>query len=259
MSSPSTSLGMTKPQVLRSNLDGSFKHELRRAGKRNIAKLPIDLFKSDPQFVPPACNYVNWTVHVFSGGKDQRTGDHAGAARQRFILYASFVSADSDLIGSASLNEVHVCTLWRKHFMMANGRAVPRHIDIADLCDWNNDMRHAAIYEMNDLFLSANLKRNTQSQIGRLGHLQSDEVSSQLRRNDASWSFKGNFATGACHLVCETREAARAIPAHFRFSSICIKVTHSEIGVVRRVFQQQNSVRSDTAVAITKVRDLNTS
>ena len=61
---------------------------------------------------------------------------------------------------------------------------------------------------------------------------------------------------GTCHPVCKTREAARAIPAHFRFSSICIKVAHSEIGVVRRVFQQQNSVRSDTAVAITKARDL---
>src|SRR6266480_195378 len=123
--------------------------------------------------------------------------------------------------------------------MTANGRAVPRYINIADLCDWNNDMRHAAIYEMNDLFLIANLKRNTQSQIGRLSHLQSDEVSSQFRRNDASWSFKGNFSMGACHLVCKTREAASAISAHFRFSSVCIKVAHSEIGVVRRFFQQQ--------------------
>ena len=140
--------------------------------------------------------------------------------------------------------------------MMANGRTVPRYIDIPDVCDWNDDMRHAAIYEMNNLFLSANLKRNTQSQFGRLSHLQSDEISSQLRRNDASWSFKGNFAMGACHLVCKTREAAGAISAHFRFSSICIKVAHSEIDVVRRLFQEQNSVRSDTAVAITKSRDL---
>src|SRR6185437_6219303 len=99
-------------QVLRSNLDHSFKHELGRTGKRNVAKLLIDLFKSDPQFVPTASNYINWTVYVFSGGKDKRTGDHAGAARERFILYPSFVSADSDLIGSAFLNEVHVCAFW---------------------------------------------------------------------------------------------------------------------------------------------------
>jgi len=69
-------------------------------------------------------------------------------------------------------------------------------------------MRHGRYYGNERSFSQRNLKRNTQSQIGRLGHLQSDEVSSQLRRNDASWSFKGNFATGACHLVCETREAA---------------------------------------------------
>jgi len=57
----------------------------RRAGKRNIAKTAYRSFQIRPAIRPPACNYVNWTVHVFSGGKDQRTGDHAGAARQRFI------------------------------------------------------------------------------------------------------------------------------------------------------------------------------
>jgi len=130
----------------------------------------------------------------------------------------------------------------------------PRHIDIADLCDWNNDMRHAAIYEMNDLFLQRKFERNTQSQIGRLGHCRVTSLS-QLRRNDAAGVSKEIFATGACHLVCETREAARAIPRTFPLSSICIKVTHSEIGVVRRFSTTKNSVRSDTAVAITKVRD----
>src|SRR5215510_12846831 len=110
-------------------------------------------------------------------------------------------------------------------------------------------MRHAAINKMNNPFLCANLKRNIQSQISRLGHSQSDEISRQLRRNGASWSLKGNFTLHPCHLVCKTRKAACAVSAHFRFSSVGVKIAHSEIGVVRWTFQEQNSVCSDTTMA----------
>src|SRR4030095_12875027 len=117
-------------------------------------------------------------------------------------------------------------------------------------------MRHATVNEMNDSFLRADAKGNAWPQIGGLGHLQSHEVSGKLGRNDTSWCLKRNLTLGACRLVCKPRKAARAVPAHLRFSPIGVKVAHSEIGVVRSIFPPQNSVRSDTAVAITKARDL---
>jgi hypothetical protein len=59
-------------------------------------------------------------------------------------------------------------------------------------------------------------------------------------------------------MVRKTSKAARAVSTHFRFSSIGVKIAHSEIGMVRWLFQQQNSICSDPAMAITKTRDLAT-
>src|SRR5262245_8457095 len=104
-----------------SNLNCSFEHKLRRASERNTAKLLIDVFKAAAQFVSAARKNADRTVHVFSNSENKRTGDHAGATGEGFIFHPAFVRADSDLIGSALLNEVHVCALWRKHFVMTNG------------------------------------------------------------------------------------------------------------------------------------------
>src|SRR5439155_21941180 len=134
----------------------------------------------------------------------------------------------------------------------------PQHIYIADLCDGNNHMRHAAVNKMNDSLFRADVKRNIESQIGRFGHLQSDEISSQLRRNDASYRLKGDLAPGARHLVCKPRKATRAVSAHLRFSAVGIEIAHSKIRVVRWIFQQHNAISSDTAMAITEARDLAT-
>ena len=86
--------------------------------------------------------------------------------------------------------------------------------------------------------------------------MQSDDISGQLRRNDASWRLKGDLAPGARHLACKPRKATSAVSAHLRFPAIGIEVAHSEIRVVRWIFQQQNAICSDTAMAITKARDL---
>ena len=77
-----------------------------------FSKLLIDLFKSDPQFVPTASNYIDWTVHVFSGGKISALATTPVPHARVSSSTPSFVSADSDLIGSAFLNEVHVCAFW---------------------------------------------------------------------------------------------------------------------------------------------------
>src|SRR5438105_15888835 len=102
-------------------------------------------------------------------------------------------------------------------------------------------MRHATINEMNDSFFRADVKQNIESQIGRFGHLQSDEISGQLRRNDASWRLKGDLAPAARHLVSKPRKTTRAASAHLRFPAVGIAVAHSELRVVRWLFQQQNA------------------
>src|SRR4029077_9125379 len=103
-----------QPRLQTSNLDRSFEHELGRTGEGDAAKLVIDLFKSDAQFVSTARNHGNRTLHIFSGGKDERARDRPSAARESLIFHPSFVRADSDLIGSTLLNKVHIRALWRK-------------------------------------------------------------------------------------------------------------------------------------------------
>ena len=110
-----------RPLRLRAlNLDCSVEHKLGRTGKRNAAKLLIDLFKPNTQFVSPARENADRTFHVFRSGKDKRARDDPGATREGFIFHTSFVGADGDLIRSAFFNEIHVCALWRKHFVIAN-------------------------------------------------------------------------------------------------------------------------------------------
>src|ERR1700756_4369098 len=121
-----------QPRLGSSNLNCAFEHKLGGTGESDAAKLLIDLFKSDAQFIPTVRNHGNRTLHVFSGGKEERARAHPPAARERLIFHPPFVGADSDLISSALLNEVHICPLWRKRFMMAKGRTFSRHIDIAD-------------------------------------------------------------------------------------------------------------------------------
>src|SRR4029077_19684921 len=103
-----------------------------------MAKLLVDPVKPNAEFVSPARNYTDRTLRFFSNRKHERTRDYPSPARKGFIFHTPFVSADSDLIGAAFLDEVHVCALWRKRFVMANGRAFPRHIHLADLSDGNN-------------------------------------------------------------------------------------------------------------------------
>src|SRR5438874_11012400 len=102
-------------------------------------------------------------------------------------------------------------------------------------------MRHAAVNKMNDSLFRADVKRNIESQIGRFGHLQSDEISGQLRRNDASWPLKGDPAPSARHLASKPRKATSAASAHIRFPAIGTEVAHSEIRAVLWIFQQPNS------------------
>ena len=92
-------------------------------------------------------------------------------------------------------------------------------------------MRHAAIYEMNDLFSAADGK-------GTLNRKSVGSVICRVTRspaNSAEMTPAGvskEILPCVRHPVCKTREAARAVPAHFRFSSIGVKVAHSKIGVV---------------------------
>jgi hypothetical protein len=98
--------------------------------------------------------------------------------------------------------------------------------------------------------------RDVQSQISGLGHLQRHQVMSKLGPNYASRSFKRNLSLRAGDLIRKTREATRAVATHFRFAAIGVKITHPKIGTVGRLFEQQNSIGPDAAMAIAKACDL---
>src|SRR5213593_2726077 len=103
------------------NLDRAFKNEFSGTRKRDVVKLIIALFKSNLKFVSPAGSYTDRSVHLFDSGEDKRACDYARAARQRFVFHAAFVGAGSDFLRSTFLNEIHICALRRKHFVITNG------------------------------------------------------------------------------------------------------------------------------------------
>jgi hypothetical protein len=57
-------------------------------------------------------------------------------------------------------------------------------------------------------------------------------------------------------LVRKTCEAARAVAAHFGLAPVTVKVPHPEIRLVGRLFEQENPIRADAAVAIANLHDL---
>src|SRR5207244_6849044 len=61
---------------------------------------------------------------------------------------------------------------------------------------------------------------------------------------------------GAGNLVCEARETARAVAAHFRFAAVAIVITHPEICAVRAFLEQKDPVRANPAMAIADPDDL---
>jgi len=157
---------------------------------------------------------------------------------------------------SAFLEEIYVCALGRKHFVMTNGGAVPPDIDIVDLRDWNDNVRHPAVDKMNGFGFACDLQRNIQPQIARRRHLQRHQFTVKLGRNHAGRSLKGNLPLRAGNFVCKSRKAARAVAAHFRFTAVAVKVAHPEVRPVSRFFEQQNSIGADAAVTIANARDL---
>ena len=54
----------------------------------------------------------------------------------------------------------------------------------------------------------------------------------------------------------ETRKAARAVAAHFRFTAVVVKVAHPKVRAVLRFFEQQNSIGANATVTIAHACDL---
>src|SRR5437879_1387207 len=117
-------------------------------------------------------------------------------------------------------------------------------------------MRHSAVDKMDRLGFASDAKRDIQSQIARLAHLQRYQLIVKLGANHAGRSFKRNLSRRARDFMRETRKAARAVAAHFRLAAVAVKVAHPKVRAVPRFFQQQNSIGANAAVTIANARDL---
>src|SRR5438067_4441663 len=95
-----------------------------------------------------------------------------------------------------------------------------------------------------------------ESQVRGSSHSQRYRIALQFRGNYAGLRFERNFLLGYSDLVCETREATRAVATHLRFSAIGVEVTHPKICAVSPSFEQQDPVGADAAMPITQLRDL---
>src|SRR5882724_2372262 len=138
----------------RLDFNASFEHKLCRAGECDIMKPVAAFFEADLKFVTPPRDHTDGAVRVLTGSEDERAGDYSGPTRERFVFHAAFIGADSDFVGSAFFDEVHVCAVRRKHFVMTNRSALTSHINIIDFCNWDYDMRDPAVNEVNRLVFS---------------------------------------------------------------------------------------------------------
>ena len=98
-----------------------------------LRKPSVDSLKTDLKFVTAAREYSDGAAGIFGRGEDERARDYSRAARERFVFHAAFIRADGDFIGSTFLDEVHVCAVRRKHFVMTNRCTLASHIDIIDV------------------------------------------------------------------------------------------------------------------------------
>src|SRR5260370_9162273 len=116
-------------------MDGPLKNDLRRAGEGDVTKTVAAPFEVDLKFVTASRDHTDGAVRVLTGSEDERAGAYSGPTRERFVFHAAFIGADSDFVGSAFLAEVHVCAVWRKHFVMPNRSPLAPHIAIPDFCN----------------------------------------------------------------------------------------------------------------------------
>src|SRR4030095_14581674 len=137
-----------------SNLDCSLENKLCWSGEYDVAKTCLGFFKADLQFVSAAREDSDRPFATFAGGEDERAGNYSSPARKRFIFHTAFIGADGDSVGSACFDEVHVCAIWRKHFVMTNRCAVTSHIGIIDFPNGDHDMRDPTVDEVNRLVFS---------------------------------------------------------------------------------------------------------
>ena len=104
--------------------------------------------ETDLQFVPAADKHSDRTVDSLGRGKNERARDHAGAARQRFVLDATLVGADRNLAVTAAFQKIYVGALGREKFVMPDGGPDSPDIRLLQIVHRNDHVRHAAIHKM---------------------------------------------------------------------------------------------------------------
>src|SRR5713226_945460 len=240
----------------RLQLDRAFKNKLSRTGEGNIAKPIAIFFEIDTELAAAAHDDADWPAGIFDCGKNESARDHARAARERFVFHTTFIATGGESFRTSFLEELYVCALWQKHFVITNGLARPPDIDIVNLRNRNNNMRHSGVDKVDRLGFASEAKRDIQSQIGRLAHLQRYQLIVKLGPNHAGRSLKRNLSRRARDFMRETGKAARTVAAHFRFTAVAVKVAHPKVRAVPRFFQQQNSIGANAAVTIANACDL---
>ena len=111
-------------------------------------------------------------------------------------------------------------------------------------------MWHTTINKMrSDLFV---FERNFQieTQAFRLAHLEGDAFTMQSRADHAGRRLKGKRLHRTRDATREARKTPRAIATHFGFAAIGVIVSHAKICAVRRLLQDQNSIRTHPSMPI---------
>ena len=90
-----------------------------------------------------------------------------------------------------------------------------------------------------------------------MAHAEGDLVAAQGGGDEAGGSFEGDAAVvGGRELVNESGEAAGSVATHFGFPAVGVVVTHAKVGLGFGLFNEEEPVGADAAVAVAEAGDL---
>src|SRR2546423_15363414 len=114
----------------------------------------------------------------------------------------------------------------------AKSRAEPANIGAFQVLDRNDHVRNAAINEMRGDVSIGQWNRDPNPQIFWLAHLKTHEIPLQFRADHSGRRFERQRLHWSGDTTRITRETARPISAHLRFSAVGVVIAHPKIRAV---------------------------
>jgi hypothetical protein len=235
----------------------AFEDEIGGAGQDDVGEAVFGAEEINAQGVAAFDQHAEGGLGAGEGGDGQGGGDHAGAAGQGFGFDAALVGADGEVLGSELADKIDVGPAGLEVMVMAEGGAERMDVGAVEVIDEDHGVRDAGMDRVDSECFSGGVEFHAIGEGTGLAQGEGDLVAAEGGGDQAGGGFKGDGAVlGGRELVDESGKAAGAIAAHFGFPAVGVVVAHAEVGLGFGLFDEEESVGPDAAVAVAKAGDL---